>query len=62
MNDKQKSSANVGLVIGIMGFIAGVILTFSDNWQIGLFGGIASLGIAIKGYQDIKASKKVDER
>ncbi|MFY0593089.1 hypothetical protein [Roseivirga sp.] len=61
MSEKKKNSANPSLVIGIMGFIAGIILLFfSDSWQIGLFGSIASLGVAIKGYQEMKASKKVD--
>lgn len=54
----NKSSVNLGLVLGIIGFIAGIGLLFTENWFIGLFGAIASAGIAYKGYQDSKNAKK----
>lgn len=57
MNKKIKNAANLGLVLGILGFLAGIGLIFSENWMIGIFGSIASAGIAYKGYQDRKESK-----
>lgn len=53
----EKKSANIGLVIGILGFIAGIGLLFTESWVIGIFGSIASAGIAFKGYQDLNESK-----
>ena len=50
----KKNSINIGLVIGVLGFVAGIILLFTESWLIGIFGSIASAGIAIKGYQDMK--------
>nr|WP_321235298.1 hypothetical protein [uncultured Psychroserpens sp.] len=58
MTKKKKSSANLGLVLGIVGVIAGIGLLFTESWFIGVFGAIASAGIAYKGYQDLKQSKK----
>ena len=57
MENKKKATFNLGLVIGVLGMIAGIGLLFTESWFIGLFGGIASAGIAYKGYQDLKASK-----
>ena len=54
---KNKQSANLGLTIGVLGFIAGIGLLFSESWFIGIFGSIASVGIAYKGYQDLKQPK-----
>ncbi len=58
MSKKNKSAFNLALVVGILGTIAGIVLLFSDNWFIGLFGSIASAGVAYKGYQDSKAVKE----
>ena len=49
------NKVNLGLIIGILGFIAGIALLFTESWFIGLFGGIASAGIAYKGYKDLQA-------
>ena len=57
MSKENKKSANIGLIIGVLGFIAGVILMFGESWFIGIFGSIASAGIAYKGYQDSKELK-----
>lgn len=57
MSESTKQSANLALIIGVLGVIAGVILLFTDSWFIGLFGSIASAGIAYKGYQDMQTSK-----
>jgi hypothetical protein len=54
---EKNTTANLGLIFGSIGFIAGVALLFTESWLIGIFGGIASAGIAYKGYQDSKASK-----
>lgn len=58
MSTKNKKSANLGLIIGVVGLIAGIILMFGESWRIGVFGSIASAGIAYKGYKDSKESKK----
>ncbi len=57
MSESNKQSANLALVIGVLGLIAGIILLFTDSWFIGLFGSIASAGIAYKGYQDMQTNK-----
>mgnify|MGYP001389198668 CR=1 FL=1 len=46
-----------GLIIGILGFIAGVGLLFTESYLIGVFGSITSAGVAYKGYQDLRQSK-----
>lgn len=58
MSKKNKTSMNFSLIIGILGFVAGIGLLFTESWFIGIFGSIASAGIAYKGYQDLKAAKK----
>lgn len=57
MNKKHKKTTNLGLIIGILGFIAGIGLLFTESWLIGIFGSIASAGLAYKGYQDSRESK-----
>lgn len=57
MSTKEKTSPNLGLIIGMLGVIAGIGLLFTESWIIGIFGSIASAGIAYKGYQDSKESK-----
>jgi len=57
MSKKNKTSTNLGLIIGIICFIAGIGLLFTESWLIGIFGSIASAGIAYKGYQDSKDIK-----
>jgi hypothetical protein len=57
MDTKKGITPNVGLILGILGFIAGIALLFGKNWFIGIFGSIASAGIAYKGYRDLKEQK-----
>ena len=57
MSKTNKSAVNLALVIGILGILCGIGLLFTETWFIGLFGSIASAGIAYKGYQDAKAVK-----
>ena len=57
MSKKNKMQTNTGLIIGTLGFIAGIGLLFTKSWLIGIFGSIASAGIAYKGYQDSRESK-----
>lgn len=52
MSEESKGKLNLGLVIGTLGFLAGIFLLFTDSWLIGLFGSIASAGIAYQGYRD----------
>ena len=47
---------NLGVIIGTLGLIAGIILIFSDNWTTGLFGAIASGGVAFMSYRDSKTA------
>lgn len=54
MSEKNKTTPNLGLIIGGIGFIAGIALLFTESWFIGIFGAIASAGIAYKGHQDSK--------
>ncbi len=58
MNEKKGTILNLGLIIGVIGFLAGIGLLFSESWMIGVFGSIASAGIAIKSYQDRKTLKE----
>ncbi len=57
MSKKKKNTVNLGLIIGFLGFIAGIGLMFGEHWFIGIFGSIASAGVAYKGYQDLKEPK-----
>ncbi len=57
MSKKNKRSTNLSLIIGVLGFTAGIGLLFTDSWLIGLFGSVASAGLAYKGYQDSRKSK-----
>jgi len=53
--DKNKTTASkMTLTFGIIGCIAGLFLLFSENYMMGIFGAIASVGIAVKGYGDLK--------
>lgn len=54
MSKINRSNLNLGLILGIAGCVAGIGLLFTDSWLIGIFGSIASAGIAYKGYQDSK--------
>jgi len=58
MSKKKKLPTNLALIIGLIGFIAGIGLLFTESWFIGIFGSIASAGVAYKGYHDTRASKK----
>jgi hypothetical protein len=55
MNKEKKTATNLGFLIGVLGFIAGIVLLFTESWVIGVFGGLASAGVAYKGYQDSRA-------
>tara|TARA_R110002126_G_scaffold145639_2_gene291647 strand:+ start:526 stop:702 length:177 start_codon:yes stop_codon:yes gene_type:complete len=57
MSKKNKKTANLFLILGILGFLTGMGLMFSENWFIGIFGSIASAGLAYKGYQETKELK-----
>lgn len=57
MSKKNKIQTNAVLIIGTLGFIAGIGLLFTESWLIGIFGSIASAGIAYKGYQDSRELK-----
>lgn len=54
MSEQKKVSTSLGLVVGILGFIAGIALLFTETWFIGLFGAIASAAVAYKGFKDSK--------
>lgn len=61
MSKQGNSRFNLALVIGVLGFICGLGLLFTESWFIGLFGSIASAGIAYKGYQDSKTMESDTE-
>ncbi|MFT6802752.1 MAG: ABC-type transport system involved in cytochrome bd biosynthesis fused ATPase/permease subunit [Salibacteraceae bacterium] len=52
MSKKNKKTTSLSLTLGILGFLAGIGLMFSENYFIGIFGSIASAGLAYKGYQE----------
>ncbi len=54
MDKHKNNSSKLGLTFGIIGLVAAIFLVFTENYLIGIFGGIASAGIAIKGYSDLK--------
>lgn len=58
LSKMKKVSPNLPIIIGCLGLVAGIILLFGDSWMIGIFGSIASAGIAYKGYQDSKTLPK----
>lgn len=51
-----KKNLNLGLILGIAGTIAGILLIFMGSYLIGIFGSIAGAGLA---YQAYTASKKI---
>jgi ABC-type transport system involved in cytochrome bd biosynthesis fused ATPase/permease subunit len=51
MSKENKRQINLRLIVGTLGFIAGIGLLFTESWLIGIFGSIASAGVAYKGYQ-----------
>jgi hypothetical protein len=57
MDKNKKNASKVALTIGVIGAISGVFLILSKEWFIGIFGTIASAGIAYKGYVDLKSGK-----
>jgi len=57
LNENKKSTSKLILTLGVSGCIAGIFLLFSESWFIGVFGSIASAGLALKGYKELKASK-----
>lgn len=44
---KNKNSGILALVIGILGTLAGIVLTLQDSFMNGIFGTIASLGVTV---------------
>ena len=57
MSENKKSTSKLILVLGVSGCIAGIFLLFSDSWFIGVFGSIASAGLAYKGFKELNTSK-----
>ena len=49
-----KKNFNLGLILGILGAIAGILLLFMGNYLIGIFGSIASAGLAWQSYNSHK--------
>lgn len=57
MKNTNKNTYKMGLTLGILGFLAGIGLLFSGNRLIGIFGSIASAGLILKGYKEMKEVK-----
>ncbi len=51
MENKTKRPLNLGLIIGLLGFIAGIFLMVQGDWITGIFGAIASASVAYLSYQ-----------
>ncbi len=62
MKNDNKNSYTMGLILGILGLLAGIGLLFSKNYLIGIFGSIASSGLILKGYKDMKETKKESDQ
>jgi len=58
MKNDSKNPYTMGLILGILGLLAGIGLLFSKNYLIGIFGSIASSGLILKGYKDMQEAKK----
>jgi len=50
MSEKKESSNNLGLTLGIGGFIAGVYLVYLGDHVIGFFSAIACAGLTYQAY------------
>lgn len=50
----SNTNYNLGLILGVAGTISGIVLVLMGNYIIGIAGGLASAGLAYKGYQQIK--------
>tara|TARA_R110002073_G_scaffold306012_4_gene475147 strand:+ start:9682 stop:9867 length:186 start_codon:yes stop_codon:yes gene_type:complete len=59
MSDKNKKSVNLGVIVGLLGFISGIALMFGDDWVTGLFGSIASAFVASLSYNRSQNSKEL---
>lgn len=57
MKNDNKNPYSMGLILGILGLLAGIGLVFSKSYLIGIFGSIASSGLILKGYKDMKEAK-----
>lgn len=57
MSNKNKIKANLPIILGTAGVLAGIGLILSENWFLGIFGSMASAAIAYKGFQDLKQAK-----
>ncbi|WP_350287250.1 hypothetical protein [uncultured Croceitalea sp.] len=54
MTKNKGKGAKMGMVIGIIGFLAGIFLVIQENYLIGISGGIASAGLAWINYNATK--------
>lgn len=61
MRDNNKKSINLGVIIGLFGFISGIVLMFRDDWVTGLFGSIASVFIAYLSYNKSHNSRELNK-
>ena len=50
----KKNKLNLGLIIGVLGMIAGVIFLFQKEWVIGTAGTISSFFVLYLGYEKRK--------
>ncbi len=56
MSESQKSKFNFGVIVGLLGTIAGIYLIIQKDWVIGISGTIASAGLAYISYRGIQSS------
>lgn len=57
MSKKNKKAANLGMILGLLGLVAGIFLMFGEDWITGVFGSIASAGVAYTGYKSSKEAQ-----
>jgi len=54
---EKRNVAKAAVTFGILGLVAGVFLLFSGETIMGIAGSIASAGIAVKGFSDLRKQK-----
>lgn len=61
MEKKKKNTFNLGLIIGVAGTLAGIYLIITGDTFIGIFGSIASAGIAYQSYITAKKEQSSED-
>ena len=54
MTKDKKKAINFGLILGVIGTLAGIFLIVQGNYFLGVSGGIARIGLTIISYKTTK--------